>query len=63
MQALQTVLLQCPYCWETVELVVDCSVPEQQIVEDCSVCCSPILITLTIDEDDGLYAEARMENS
>jgi hypothetical protein len=62
MQALQTVLLQCPYCWETVELFVDCSVPEQQIVEDCSVCCSPILITLTLDEDDELYAEARMEN-
>lgn len=62
MEALQAVLLQCPHCWETVELVVDCSVPEQQLVEDCSVCCSPILITLTLGEDDELYFDARMEN-
>jgi hypothetical protein len=61
-EALQTIMLQCPHCWETVELVVDCSVPEQQIVEDCSVCCSPILITLKLGEDDELYADARMEN-
>lgn len=62
MEALQTVLLQCPHCWEPVELLVDCSVPDQEIVEDCSVCCSPILVTLTLGEDDELHADARMEN-
>lgn len=62
MQALQSITLQCPHCWQMVELVVDCSVPKQQIVEDCSVCCSPILISFTLGEDDELYADARMEN-
>ena len=62
MEALQTVLLQCPHCWESVELLVDCSVPNQQFVEDCSICCNPILVTMTLGEDDELYVDARMEN-
>lgn len=33
---------QCPYCWETISVLVDSSVPEQQYVEDCEVCCNPI---------------------
>ncbi|WP_088339578.1 CPXCG motif-containing cysteine-rich protein [Robiginitalea sediminis] len=33
---------QCPYCWETISVLVDTSVPAQQYVEDCEVCCNPI---------------------
>jgi hypothetical protein len=34
----------CPYCWESIEITLDLSVEEQQQVEDCSVCCRPIVI-------------------
>ena len=33
---------QCPYCWETISVLVDTSVTHQQYVEDCEVCCNPI---------------------
>ena len=36
--------ITCPYCWETIEIALDLSVEEQQYVEDCSVCCRPIVI-------------------
>ncbi len=34
----------CPCCGETISVVLDLSVPEQNYVEDCSVCCRPILL-------------------
>jgi hypothetical protein len=37
----------CPYCWERVTVLVDTSVPDQEYVEDCEVCCNPIAIHVT----------------
>lgn len=62
MEALQTVLLQCPNCWKQVEIVVDCQDAEQEIIEDCSVCCSPMVIAISAGDDDQLHAEAWMES-
>jgi transposase-like protein len=33
--------VQCPYCGQTFELVVDTSVASQRFVTDCEVCCRP----------------------
>lgn len=62
MEALTPASLQCPYCWETLELLVDCSATSQSYVEDCGVCCNPILVIAEFDEDGGLRVEARREN-
>jgi hypothetical protein len=62
MEAVQTVTLQCPNCWELVEIVVDYSEAEQEIIEDCSVCCSPMVIAISTGDDEELHAEARLEN-
>ena len=35
---------ECPYCGEAITVLVDTSVPEQEYVEDCEVCCNPIAI-------------------
>ena len=40
----------CPYCGEMIEILVDISVGEQQYIEDCSVCCAPILMSVQVDE-------------
>lgn len=37
--------ITCPYCWETIEIALDLSIEAQRYVEDCSVCCRPIVIT------------------
>jgi hypothetical protein len=34
----------CPYCWERLTLLLDLSEPEQEYIEDCQVCCQPMLI-------------------
>jgi hypothetical protein len=49
MNTLEPVTIQCPYCWEAIEILVDCSVDEQEYTEDCQVCCRPIIISVLID--------------
>lgn len=45
--------IDCPYCGEVVEILVDASIPRQQYIEDCQVCCRPISLRVEIDEDDA----------
>lgn len=40
----------CPYCWQPVELEVDLSAGDQVYVEDCSVCCEPMVVKLTVSD-------------
>lgn len=62
MSALDSVIIQCPYCWETLDISVDPSVPEQQYVEDCQVCCQPIVLHVTIDDDLTPHVQAWAES-
>ncbi|MBY6034338.1 CPXCG motif-containing cysteine-rich protein [Marinobacter daepoensis] len=62
MSVLEPVLIQCPYCWETLEISVDPSVAEQEYVEDCQVCCQPILLTIRLDDRLVPSVEARAGN-
>ena len=36
----------CPHCGEAFPLLIDTSVDDQFLVEDCSVCCRPISLTI-----------------
>lgn len=63
MQAVQTALLQCPRCGEQIEVLVDCSQGEhQQYVEDCSVCCGPIIITVVASGGEVVMIDGRSED-
>lgn len=44
MDLLRTLPAYCPSCGEPIELVVDVSVPQQDYVEDCFVCCAPMRV-------------------
>jgi hypothetical protein len=33
--------IQCPYCGQTFETVVDTSIASQRFTTDCEVCCRP----------------------
>jgi hypothetical protein len=48
----------CPYCWETVSMLIDTSVEDQQYIEDCEVCCNPIQLTISIFEGEITRLEA-----
>lgn len=41
--------IHCPYCGEKLAILIDGSAGNQDYVEDCQVCCSPIDITVQID--------------
>ena len=45
--------LQCPYCGELIDVVVDDSAGDQDYIEDCQVCCRPIAISVRLDDADG----------
>jgi len=52
MDLLQTHELNCPYCGEIIQIIVDCSISEQEYIEDCQVCCRPINFHVNIDSDN-----------
>ena len=61
MNQLSSSHIHCPYCGEKIELVVDCSIPEQEYIEDCEVCCRPIKLLVTI-EGNQIQVIAKHEN-
>lgn len=62
MSALQPIEIDCPYCGETIELLIDSSVGDQEYVEDCQVCCRPINIVVSIDPDGVPEVEVERED-
>lgn len=41
---------QCPYCWETISMLIDESQNRQKYIEDCEVCCNPIQLQIEIQD-------------
>ena len=62
MTLLETVQIACPYCGEQVEVVVDCSIEHQQYIEDCHVCCRPISLKLSVDDEGNPSVQTRHED-
>ena len=54
-------VIDCPYCGESYELVIDMGESEQHYVEDCYVCCRPIHFSVWLD-GGAPYVVARHEN-
>jgi len=61
MDLLQTHNLNCPYCGETIQVVIDLSISTQEYIEDCQVCCRPINFNIGINGND-IQIHATHEN-
>lgn len=48
--------LECPYCGESVSMVIDGSAGNQSYIEDCEVCCQPIVVHCEFDSDGDLIS-------
>jgi len=60
---LTTRSVSCPYCGERFETALDCSAGDQDYIEDCQVCCRPIVFAVTTDADGKLLTlEVRRED-
>jgi|AntRauTorcE11898_2_1112593.scaffolds.fasta_scaffold26855_1 transposase-like protein len=63
MHSLNEQQIDCPYCGETLSIVIDPSAGnQQQYIEDCHVCCRPIQINTFSDSSGELYVSAQPEN-
>lgn len=62
MEIEQTVIVQCPYCGETFEVLVDCSIEHQEYIEDCEVCCRPVSLVIDVAEDGTVSVQTQGED-
>ena len=62
MSLLETSLVDCPYCGETLELAVDCPDGRHQYTEDCHVCCQPIFVDVTVEAGAPATMRVMQEN-
>ena len=44
----------CPYCGESIDVLIDQSELQQNYIEDCQVCCRPINFVVIIDHDSNI---------
>jgi hypothetical protein len=61
MNLLQGQDASCPHCWETINLTLDLSIPEQSYIEDCPVCCRPMRVSYS--SADGELVEFGVESA
>jgi hypothetical protein len=62
MDSLTEQIVNCPYCGESIEVLIDHQEAGQQYIEDCQVCCRPIVFNIEIDSTGALHALVRDEN-
>jgi len=50
---------QCPYCWAKISMLLDTSVASDAYIEDCEVCCNPIQVEYSLDDEELVYFDAQ----
>ncbi|MEM5551534.1 CPXCG motif-containing cysteine-rich protein [Pseudoalteromonas neustonica] len=56
--------IACPYCGESIDVLLDPTDVDQQYIEDCQVCCKPInfLVFENMDEHLSVTVSSEDEN-
>ena len=54
--------IECPYCGEILDVLIDESEAGQSYVEDCQVCCRPINFSLSTGLDGNIAIHVRSDN-
>lgn len=63
MDILQSLPVQCPCCGESIEILIDTSIGDQEYIEDCQVCCEPLVMTISCSDTKKVHIDARPENA
>ena len=50
--------IQCPYCGESMLTFIETTVGDQEYVEDCQVCCQPILMIVSVQNGSVIALDA-----
>ncbi len=62
MRSLVEQKVSCPYCGESIEILIDQEEAGEQYIEDCQVCCRPITLQVLLDVEGHLIVSAHDEN-
>lgn len=62
MEFLAEKIIRCPYCDESLDVLIDPQEIGQQYVEDCQVCCKPITFQITSDSAGNVVVSVHDEN-
>lgn len=55
--------VSCPYCGESFTALVDHSAGNQEYVEDCQICCRPVLFSIEVDKmSESARIDLKTEN-
>jgi transcription elongation factor Elf1 len=54
--------IECPYCGEPLEVLLDASDLDQEYIEDCQVCCKPITFLVSEDVEGDLIVRVYSED-
>jgi hypothetical protein len=54
-----TEAINCPFCGQTFELLIDTSVPHQHFITDCEICCHPFEVFAECESGEVLSIESR----
>ena len=62
MESLAEQVVSCPYCGEFIGVLIDHQEAGHQYIEDCQVCCKPIIFNVSVDSAGNLSVSVRDEN-
>lgn len=54
--------ISCPYCGEMIEVVIEVLEDSQEYIEDCQVCCRPIVFNIDMAFDGSPSVSVHSEN-
>lgn len=49
--------ISCPFCGESITILVDTSAGSQNYIEDCQVCCRPMQVSVEVAGDEMLRVD------
>jgi hypothetical protein len=62
MSLLNEQTISCPYCGESIDVLINAEDAEQDYIEDCQVCCRPITFVITENFNGDLSVSVHDEN-
>lgn len=62
MESLHEEKIRCPYCNESIVVLIDPQDMDQQYIEDCQVCCRPINFAVSMDFVGDVSVNVSEEN-
>jgi len=62
MESLNEEIINCPYCGEAIDVLIDPQEIGHEYIEDCQVCCRPITFLSQYNIDGDLLISVSSEN-